>query len=950
MRRMRAIPAVLAVSLLGACAPAAARPVAPVRQAAAGKSAKPLTPSERLRTAWQDFGASRYPEAAAHFRGAAVGKQRGDALVGLAQTQLVTGSYADAVATAKKARSAGKEAKRRAAWVEGEALRRQGKLDEAIAVLRGVESDPDARRARLLLGEILLEKGQPGDAEPVLMTLVEDYNADRITKSDGKGLAMVGRAAHLLRSPHDANDAFNEAERALKGDVDTLLWRAELFLEKYDPGHAEEVTREVLEQAPNHPDALVWMAHVRLAQALDFDEAERLARKALSINPKHTQAYFVLAGIALRDMELALAEQHIQAGLKSNPRDLDLLSMRATQRFLSDDHAGFEQAQKAVLQLNPKYSRMYQIIGDFADWEHRYDEIVAMMKKAVQIDGDDAKAYAQLGLNLIRAGDDTAALSALRTAFDKDPFNVRVYNTLNLYEKDIPQNYVTVKHPLFTIRYHKQEKELLERYVPQLLSEAWRKMTQAYGFTPSTPVGVELYAERQNFAIRTSGLPTTAIQGVCFGKTLASMSPKEEKFNLGMTLWHELAHVFHIQMSKSHVPRWFTEGLAEYETLAERKEWSREHDPDLFQALRADKLPKVGAMTRAFTRAEELSDVATAYYASSQIMVHLVPKYGMGKMSEMLRLWGQGKTTEQAVQQALGISAEQLDRDFRSFAEQRLTRYKSQFVPIGRTGGYEKAKEEADQAPGDAKKQTVFALAALRVGQAKQALDALDKALKADPKFPDALWLKARLAMSQRKGAEAAQLLEQLARDGHDGYVVQVALADLAEAKRDTAGMKARFEAAHKFDPTQSEPLQALVDLAKKTGDKAGELAGLRKLASLEEHDGRVYRRLMRALLDRKLYAEAKDVGEMAVHADIEGLETHALFAEALAKNKMVPRAIYELESAVLCPGRPAEKAAAHAQLAETYLLVPNRKAAAKHAALARKLDPGNARVKKLRL
>jgi cellulose synthase operon protein C len=626
------------------------------------------------------------------------------------------------------------------------------------------------------------------------------------------------------------------------------------------------------------------------------------------------------------------------------------LSMRATERFLADDDAGFERAQQAVLALNPKYTRMYQIIGDFADWEHRYDEIVAMMRKAVQIDSQDAKAHAQLGLNLIRAGDDVAALSSLRTAFKKDPFNVRVFNTLNLYEDEIPKNYVSVKHKLFTIRYHKEERPILERYVPQLLEQAWRKMTQAYGFVPHIPVGVELYAERQNFAIRTSGLPTTAIQGVCFGKTMASMSPKEEKFNLGMTLWHELAHVFHIQMSKSHVPRWFTEGLAEYETLAERKEWSREHDPDLYQALRSNSLPKVGAMSRAFTRAEELSDIATAYYASSQILVMLVPKHGMGKMSEMLRLWGEGKRTEEVIQRALGVSAEELDRQFRSFSEKKLARYKTQFVPIGRTGGYDKAKENAEKAPADATKQTVHALAALRAGHPKEAEEALARALKADPKFPDAVWLSARMAMGKKSIEQAQKLLDQLIKDGNDGYVVQMALADLAEAGKDVAKMKASLEAAQRFDPTQAEPIQALVDLAKKSGDKDGELAGLRKLAVLEEHEPRVYRRLMRALLDRKLYDEAKQVGEMALWADVEGLETHVLLAEALVAKDMLPRAIYELETALLCPGRPQEKADVHARLAEAYLRVPNRKAAAKHLADARKLDPKNGRVTKIKL
>ncbi|MBE7478965.1 MAG: tetratricopeptide repeat protein [Polyangiaceae bacterium] len=929
---------------LFACAPAVAQP-APAAPKTASAAKKPAPVADRLKAGREALDASKYADAEAHFRAA-----RGAAAqLGLAETLLVTGRYDEAVKSARSA-AGEKTTKAEAAWVEGEALRRQGKLAEAEAALRKVEKEPEARRARLLLGEVLLERGAEQDAESVLMTLVSDYNDDKITKSDGKGLSLVGRAAHLMHAARDANDAFNEAERALKGDTQTLLWRAELFLEKYDPGHAEEVTKEILAKAPEHPEALVTMAFVKLDQAFDFEEAERLARKALAVNPKLGRPYVVLAGIALRDMELADAEKHVTEGLKHNPRDLELLSMRAAARFLADDLSGFEAAKKAVLGLNPRYTKLFQIIGDFADWEHRYDEIVKMMQEAVRIDRHDAKAHAQLGLNLIRAGRDDEALKSLKTAFDKDPFNVRVYNTLNLYERDIPKDYVTVKHKLFTFRYHKDEKAILERYVPGMMENAWKKFVKGYGFSPSTPVGVELYAERQNFAIRTSGLPTTAIQGVCFGKTLASMSPMQEKFNLGMTLWHELAHVFHIQQSKSHVPRWFTEGLAEYETLVERPEWAREHDPDLYQALRNDRLPQVGAMTKAFTRAEEMSDVATAYYASSQIMVMLVKKHGMGKMAKMLELWGDGKTTPEVVQTALGQSPEALDKEFRGWAEQRLTRFKTQFVPISRTGPYEKAKAEAEKAPNDALKQTVYALAALKSGKKDEGLKALDAALKADPKFPDALWVKARIALGKKQVPEAEALLKSMVDGGNDGYSVQMALADIAEAKGDQGKMKAALENAHKHDPSASEPIQALVDMAKKQGNVDDELAGLRKLSLIEEHDGRVHRRLMRALLDKKLYKEAKDVGEMAVWVEVNGLKTHALFAEVLVANKMIPRAVFELESAVLCPGRPEEKADAHAQLAETYLLVPNRPAAQKHAAEAKKLDPNNARLKKLKI
>ncbi len=298
MRHMRISSVVfghLLVALALGCAPAAAKPAVSKPAAAAKKKRvkKAKDPKKALADGHAALTASKYAEAEALFRSAMVGKVRGAASIGLSETLLMTGRYGEAVKEANGAAKYDKAAKGDAAYFEAEALRRQGKLDEAIAVLRNVEKLPDARRARLLLGEVLIENGSRSEAETPLMTLIEDYNSDKIADTDGVALSYVGRAAHLLRSPQDANDAFNESERAKKGDIPTLLWRAELFLEKYDPGHAEEVTREVLAQAPNHPEALVWMAHVKLAQALDFDAAESLSRKALKVNPKLGHAYFV---------------------------------------------------------------------------------------------------------------------------------------------------------------------------------------------------------------------------------------------------------------------------------------------------------------------------------------------------------------------------------------------------------------------------------------------------------------------------------------------------------------------------------------------------------------------------------------------------------------------------------------------------------------------------------
>ncbi|MEB2311203.1 MAG: tetratricopeptide repeat protein [Sorangiineae bacterium] len=937
-RRLSVASALALVAL--SCAPAKARPASRTAPRAAPPAATSPPARDPLTLGLAALRESRYAEAEKQLRAAARGAKRAAALAALGEVELETGRYAAALTTAQELERTGAKAAPAAAWLAGAALARQGKLVEAERALRRVEQVPEARRARLLLGEVLIEQGQRAAAEAPLMTLIEDYNDDRIGEDDAEGLTMVGRAAALLRAPQDANDAFDKAERAA-GDasrVDLLLYRAELFLDKYDPGHAEEVLRDALKIAPQLAAAHVLMAEVKLAQAFDFDAAEAEANQALAVNPASVGAYFVKAGIRIRDEDLDGAEREIATGAQVNPRSLTLLSLRAAVRFLADDPAGFEAAKRAVLALNGEYSRMYVIIAEYADWEHRYDAIVSMMREAVRLAPDDAKALALLGLNSIRAGDEAGGLDALRRAFQKDPFNVRVYNTLNLYEKTIPREYLSQSGKHFTYRFRKDEALVLERYVPALLELEWQKLTKKYGFIPEHPVGVELYGERQNFAIRTDGLPTTAIQGVCFGRTLAAMSPAKETFNLGMTLWHEVSHVFHIQQSKAHVPRWFTEGLAEYETLTERPEWSRHMDLDLYRALRADRLPKVGAMTQAFTRAEELKDVAVAYYASSQILVMLVEKHGFEKLPKMLELWGQGKRTPEVIRATLGMSTGELDAEFREWVTARLARYGAQFVPRTRAAPTEQARAAALAAPKDADAQVGYALALLRDGKGPEAAEAIAKALVLDAKHPDALYLKARIASAKGDEAGAEALLRELVAASHDGYVLQMALAELAEARGDDRAMKAAFSAASRFDSSQSEPIEALADLARKGGDKDGELDALRRLVDLDGHDPRVYRRLMGLLIEKRLYAEAVLAGERGLWSGLEQLELHRLFGEALLGAGNLRRAVFELETAVLCKGDANAKGAVYRLLAVAYTRAKNPAGAARAAAEAKRL------------
>lgn len=822
-------------------------------------------------------------------------------------------------------------------------LAARGQVAQAIKLLEPLRSDasPQGRRARVLLGELLIDSGKRGDADAPLHDVIGDYGS--LADGDAEGLLMVGRAAYLLRSPKDANQALTEAERSDKGNVETLLVRARLFLEKFDPGHAEEVTRDALKRAPRNAEALLVMARIKLDQSMDFDAAEAFVAQALGVNPKLTGAYAVRAGIALRDMEIGVAEKMLQTGLAINPNDLELLSLKAAARFLADDHAGFLAAKKEVFARNPEYSTFYTHIAPFGEWEHRYDDIVSWMKDATKIDGDDSLAWAELGLNAMRAGNETDGLTALQRAWSKDHFNVRVYNTLNLYEKTLPVDYETLNVGALKVRMPKSEKPLLERYMPSLLGNAWASMKARYGFVPEGPVQVELYESREHFSVRTSGLPNIGIQGVCFGRVVASMSPRGEVFNWGNVLWHELGHVFAIQLSKSHVPRWFTEGLSEYETIAKRPEWSRELDPQLYRAIVRKTLPSAVDMNRAFTHASDGLDVTVAYYAASQMLMYTVESFGMPKVTAALKYWGEGLRTADVIQKAFGVSAADYDARFRSWFLNRAKRYQTQFLPIDKPRSEPLLRAELSKTPGDASLHAELALSLLHEHKEKEAEASLNEALRLNPKDAQAMYISVKRAAAKKDMDGVERGLAAMRLAGHDGYSLRMAMADLYEVKKDVGGFRHSLEAAARLDPSQPAPLQGLFDLAntEKRDDDALDI--LRKLAPLEQHDPRVWRALLKRLLQKSAWEELRQTCDAAMFVDISSAETHLTCAKAQSALHLNAAAIFEAESALLANPKRDEAVSAHELLAKELRIAKRDGDASKHEADAARIKAGPA-------
>jgi tetratricopeptide (TPR) repeat protein len=805
------------------------------------------------------------------------------ARVGLARVLLETGRYDEAIALAAEAHArAGATDRVAAATAHGEALLRRGRFDEAVSAFTSVSGEPAAHRARVLLGRALLRRGRRAEARPVLMQLVRAYNDGVIGARDAEGLAYVGMAAAMLGSAHDANDAFGQSSRADRRRPETQLEWAELFLSHHDVGHAEECLRDALAVTPRSARVQVLAARIALAQGFDFGRARRALDEAQAIDPALPAIHVIRASIALRSLSIAEADAHLDRALATDPEDLDALSMRAAVRFLAEDPRGFERAVQAVLAVHPTHSELFTVVAEHADWEHRYPDIVALADRALRLDPQDARAMATRGTNLLRLGREEEGLAQLRQAFRRDRFNVRVFNTLNLYDDVITPRYEWVEARGIRFRFHREERPVLEQVAVPVLTAAFADMRRRYGHTPRETVSLEMYASPQHFSVRTEGLPNLGVQGVCFGQVVTALSPRAAEIDWAQVTTHELAHVFHIQLSQNRVPRWFTEGLAEHETVMARPEWRRENDAELRRALDEGTLPSLARMNEAFTHARSPAEVMTAYYASSRIVAYLADRFGFAVFPRMLRAWGEGRSSEEVVRRVLGVPIADLDRDWRAAELTRLSARAGHFdVALWQFGDVDAARAAVEAAPSDAAAQARLGGALLSAGRRGAAEAALAAALRLDTHQPIARLLLARIALDGGDASRALGHVDDLLARGHDGPAVRLLEAQAALASGQQPRGRAALERAVALDPDAGLAWRGLATLAEEAHDVAAHEAALRRLVAIEQHDRAALGALISLLVQRSAWADVLALGDRVRFLDPHGVEAVLAVAEA---------------------------------------------------------------------
>ena len=613
--------------------------------------------------------AGKYEEAMAVFTRRIESGGSIDAYRGLARVHMEIGKYAEAEKLLR-----GSSHAVALASLLADALSAQGKNAEAVAAAQNGLNGPDSLNAKLRIALIAYEEGRREDALRTFDTFIDSYN-NAATKLTSNELVAVGVAVQRLGEGDpqlfkDALKAFDEAIAADAGNHDANIRVGQLFLAKYNGDEAGKAFTQVLRVNSNHADALVGTAMV-----LSFDNrpgAVDYARRALLSNPNHVGAHAFLTHAFLATEQLDSARVHADAAIRINGKSIDALIAMGSVHQVNGNNAGI-QAVMSRVGGSTAAAKLLVSLAELSVQQRQYGNAVRTAADAVKTDSTSWRAYSVLGINQLRLGDVAGARASLEKSFAGDPYNVWVKNTLDLLDQ--LDKFETRSTPHFTIVANPKEVDVLAPYVSALGEEAFDKLVKRYGYTPPTPVRLELYDSHADFSVRTVGLAGLGALGVAFGSVLAMDAPsarEQGEFNWGATLWHELAHAFHLGMTDHRVPRWFTEGLATLEERRARAGWGEEGLPLFARAAKEKKLLPLAELNSGFVRPTYPQQVGVSYYQASLMLEMIEAKHGDAAIRGMLRSYAQGKTTDAVLRDVLQTTSQELDEEFEQYAAQRV--------------------------------------------------------------------------------------------------------------------------------------------------------------------------------------------------------------------------------------------------------------------------------------
>lgn len=505
---------------------------------------------------------------------------------------------------------------------------------------------------------------------------------------DSQTPIVQAEAAWAVGDIQRANQIFRDAVQNNERAVQPRVRWARLYLQTHQYSDAVELFGQALKVFPNDVHAKLGLASV---YAERFEgQARPLIEDALKQDADLIEAHLLTASMDLEEGQLDDADKALDRAMRVVTKEklppLEVYTLRASLEMSRGNNP--DQWIKRILDYNPRYGAMYQQLAHFEIMRRRYKEATVLLRRAVEVQPDLWAAHAELGSNLLRLGNVDEARTHLQAAYSGDPYSPTTVNSLRLLDRidefSISEDPVVVGQDTYQVRLrlHKKESDVLRPYVLDLTSRSIQSFSQRYGFKPREPIAVELYPDHDDFAVRVAALPGIGLLGVTFGYVVAMDSPSSRptsEFHWGSTLWHEMAHVFTLELTDHYVPRWLSEGISVFEEWRTGPTPGVAVPPDAIAALEKKQFLPIAELDSGFIRPSYPGQVQVSYMQSGLVCLFIEQRWGFEQLGALLRQYDGKRTTAQAIEATFKIAPAAFDKEFDKFVRTRFANVLTNF-------------------------------------------------------------------------------------------------------------------------------------------------------------------------------------------------------------------------------------------------------------------------------
>jgi tetratricopeptide (TPR) repeat protein len=828
----------------------------------------------------------------------------------LLQLDLWRGEYAE-VQAAVTALPAAEQEQRGFAVPLARALERQGQYESALEIWRRLAAaDGSDLEALFAIGSIERELGQRAAARKTFEAATRAP-----VPEDARSLAYLARCLIALGGPDNYERASQLLLRSMKSDPTLPEARTSLGIlyftvygESAQYPSGEPYLQKVLAENGEVEEALLGLYAIRKGNfQKDPRATEAFLSRALSLNPNSVPALIERGSLFLDDRRFDVAAELLDAALAVNPRDKWALAHRAAAALMMHDDRTADALRERALAVDPGFAGFDGVIGDHLVSLYRFEDAIPFYEKALAADPAEVEALHGLAKARVCTGAGSAAAKLLQRAAELQPGFVSPWRENMLAVQELLETeYRTVASKDFSLWLHQSDCDVLADYFLPALEEARTVLGAKYGYLPPATVTAEVLHTWADFSVRTIGFRGFAALGACFGRFITLVSPsdadvRQQDFMWSATLWHEYTHVITLALSRHRVPRWLTEGFSVYEERQRNRAWERGMDRELFDAYHNGDIVPLVELNRLFRS----SRILFGYYQGGLVVEYLAERFGFDKVVELVKGYGDDRSTEDLMQAVFGLPPAEFDQLFLKWVrDEKLKGMK--LVPAFGDAAVERLRDRVTRDPNDIDTHVDLGWAYLRRGIAVDAANEVRIAMRADPEHGRALLLHAEMLRQRGAVDEAAEAYRRGFAAGADDFDSRIRFGQLLAAQDDIDGAVEQYQRAKTCWPQCTDrnvaPNLLLAALLRRVGR---ETEAMMELEAYVQRTGRAFApRLELAAMEAENGNREEEVELLTEAIEIDPFmrEAHVRLGDALEALQRKREALREFRMALAVP------------------------------------------------